>query len=493
MHVHFVAVAGTGMGTLAGLFKELGHDVSGSDVRFDPPMGPALRSWGIRLMEGFDPMHLAPPIDLVVIGNVCRSTNPEARAAIDQGLPYTDMAHALAKHVLEGTTPLVVAGTHGKTTTSSMCAWLLFDAGKDPGMLIGGIPKNFSQSFRIPANHTNTSQAYNNTSDRTADSIGVTAPPFVVEGDEYDTAFFEKTPKFWHYQPQVAVLTSIEHDHIDIYPSLSSYLEAFQQFVSRIPETGLIVACASCQHVVNTVLEHARCEVLWYALQGENTHGCEPHYLGVLGEANEASQVFELFVHGKNSGNYALPQHGGHNVSNAIAAIAAASHGFQVPLEQTRESIARFAGVRRRQDLIGTPNGIRVYDDFAHHPTAVDETLRGIRARHSTGNLFAVFEPRSATACRAIHQDAYAMAFSSATHVILAPVGRDNIPVPERLDVTRIAKGIRIEGGWAECPDSVEAIIETLVREAHPGDTIALLSNGAFGGIYSRLLEALAP
>ncbi len=484
MHVHLIAVAGTGMGALAGLFKALGHEVSGSDVRFDPPMGPALRSWGIRLMEGFRPENLDPAPDLVVVGNVCRSNNVEARAAIDGGLKYTDMAHAMGDYVLEGTSPVVIAGTHGKTTTTSMCAWLLHDAGKNPGFLVGGLPKNFEHSFRVP--------------DKRGPSLPMVSglhtgrrTPFVVEGDEYDTAFFEKTPKFWHYRPEVAVITSIEHDHIDIYPSFDQYREAFIRFVEAIPEHGLIVACASDAEVVEVVKAHARCEVNWYGLQGDDLHGCQPHWLGALSASDASGQGFELFVGGVASGRFAVALHGAHNVSNAIAAMAVAMQGFGVPIQQVRESLSRYSGVRRRQDLIGTPGGIRVYDDFAHHPTAVEETLRGLRARHPQGALFAVFEPRSATACRAIHQTAYAGAFSSASHVIIAPVGRDNIPEGERLDVERIVQQLRAQGQWARSPESVEAIMEELVREARPGDTIALLSNGAFGGIYGRLLEAL--
>ncbi|HPY18252.1 MAG TPA: Mur ligase family protein, partial [Polyangiaceae bacterium] len=278
MHVHLIAVAGTGMGALAGLFKELGHDVSGSDVRFDPPMGPALEKWGIRLMQGFDPAHLDPAPDLVVIGNVCRSNNPEARAAIDRGLPYTDMAHGLADLVLEAKTPVVIAGTHGKTTTSSLAAWLLFDAGKDPGMLIGGLPKNFEHSFRIPSRKGPGLPLADH-------PMPTRRTPFVIEGDEYDTAFFEKTPKFWHYRPEIAVITSIEYDHIDIYPTFEAYLHAFATFVERIPSSGLLVASAASQTVVDVVSQHARCEVIWYALQGENWHGCTPHYLGALAGA----------------------------------------------------------------------------------------------------------------------------------------------------------------------------------------------------------------
>jgi len=468
------------MGALAGLFKELGHDVSGSDVRFDPPMGPALEAWGIRLVKGFDPAHLCLEPDLVVVGNVCRSNNPEALAAIEGGFRYTDMAHGLAEHVLDGTVPVVVAGTHGKTTTSAMCAWLLLDAGLDPGMLIGGLPKNFDKSFRVPG--------------RSRMGMGSDirrAVPFVVEGDEYDTAFFEKTPKFWHYRPEVAVLTSIEHDHIDIYPTNSEYVAAFARFVELVPETGLIIACASSKQVVDVVRKNSGSEVLWYSLEGQDCYGCPLQYVGSLLEADGAGQAFELTLDGVSLGRFLVPQHGTHNVSNAIAAIAVAVHRFGVPVEQVRESLARFAGVRRRQDLLGVVGGVRVYDDFAHHPTAVAETLRALRVRHPEGSLFAVFEPRSATACRAIHQDEYAGAFGSATHVILAPVGRDGIPDSERLDVGRIVEEIRRRGLWARSPGTVDGIVTELVARVRPGDTIALLSNGAFGGISGLLLEAL--
>jgi UDP-N-acetylmuramate: L-alanyl-gamma-D-glutamyl-meso-diaminopimelate ligase len=234
MHVHFVAIAGTGMGALAGLFKELGHRVTGSDVAFYPPMGPALREWGIELVEGFSPDHLEPRPDLVVIGNVCRPTNVEARAAIDGGHRTTTMAHALAELVLEGRAPLVVGGTHGKTTTSAMCAHVLSEAGLQPGFLIGGIPANFGVSFRLPGGRTLVRGS----------KPSLRRTPVVVEGDEYDTAFFEKTPKFWHYRPEVGIVTSIEHDHVDIYPDSAAYDAAFRGFIERIDPSGLCVASA---------------------------------------------------------------------------------------------------------------------------------------------------------------------------------------------------------------------------------------------------------
>ncbi len=476
------------MGALAGLFKELGHEVSGSDVSFDPPMGPALEAWGIRLMKGFDPAHLEPRPDLVVVGNVCRRDNPEARAAIDGGMAYTDIGHAMGDHVLRGTSPLVVAGTHGKTTTTSMCAWLLDQAGLAPGFLVGGLPKNFPHSFRTPGTHGPRLPI----SGEARSALALRRVPFVVEGDEYDTAFFEKTPKFWHYRPEVAILTSIEHDHVDIYPSFEAYLGAFAGMVERVPEHGLIVASAADETVVRVVTRHARCEVAWYGLQGDRTHGQPVHWLGATAPGADGEQAFDLYAGGVMSGRFTLRMAGVYNVRNAIAAIGAVTQGYGASIDKVREALPRFLGVRRRQDLLGTPRGIRIYDDFAHHPTAVDETLRGLRALHPQGRLIAVFEPRSATACRSMHQAHYARSFGAADQVLLAPLGRSNVPADERLDVGRLAADLRKAGVQATATESIDRILEQLVTDARPGDTIAILSNGAFGGIHRRLLEALS-
>jgi len=486
MHVHFVAVAGTGMGALAGLFKAAGHEVTGSDVAFYPPMGPALERWGIRLMHGFDPAHLEPRPDLVVIGNVCRPSNPEARAAIDGGLPTTTMAHALADHLLRGRSPLVVGGTHGKTTTSSMCAWLLHEGGRDPGFLIGGLPKNFETSFRAPAQPPSRGLPVFGQHGSPQRST-----PFVVEGDEYDTAFFEKTPKFWHYRPEVGIVTSIEHDHIDIYPDEASYLSAFRGFVERIPAEGLVIAAAHDRRVVEVVEAAARAPIAWFALEGDDTHGKPPHWLAAPAGADASGQAFDLYVGGVLAGRVALRVPGLHNVRNALAALAGAAQGYGVPLATAIAALSRFEGVRRRQDLLFELGGVRVYDDFAHHPTAVDETLQALRSRHAGGRLWAVFEARSATACRALHQADYARAFGAADRVVLAPLGRSEIPEGERLDLARLVDDLHAAGKEAEAAESVEAIVQRIAADARPGDTVALLSNGAFGGIYDKLRAAL--
>ncbi len=483
MHIHIVAVAGTGMGALAGLLKELGHDVSGSDVAFDPPMGPALEEWGVRCLRGFDPRNLEPTPDLVVIGNVCRKDNPEVVAVIERGLRYTHIAGALSDFVLDECSPLVVAGTHGKTTTTAMAAHLLDVCGFAPGFLIGGLPKNFPRSFRAPK----VGKPRLAMGDRPTRK-----PPFVIEGDEYDTAFFEKSAKFLHYRPEIAILTSIEHDHVDVYPDLESYLDAFRKFVALVPENGLIIANAADSEVVRVVDEHARAEVAWFALEGEDTHGKPPHWLAAPAQVDHTGTTFDLYAGGVACGRLALTVPGRHNLKNALAAIGAVAQGFGARIADIVPGLARFSGVRRRQDLIGTPREAFVYDDFAHHPTAVHETLSALRARHPSGKLFAVFEPRSATACRRMHQDEYARAFDVADEVLLAPLGRSNLPPAEALDLERLASDLNAHGKHARTLANVDAIVDDLGREVAAGDVVALLSNGAFGGIYAKLIARLA-
>lgn len=469
------------MGALAGLLKELGHQVSGSDTAFDPPIGPKLEGWGVRCLPGFDARHLEPAPDLVVVGNVCRSDNVEADTALKRGIRLTHIGGALQEFALQGTSPLVVAGTHGKTTTSSLAAWLLEAAGFEPGFLIGGIPKNFDRSFRAVR------------APRRLPTEGRVRPlPFVLEGDEYDTAFFEKTPKFLHYGAEVAIITSIEHDHIDIYPTLDHYLDAFRRFIAALPESGLLVANGSDPEVVRLVTEHARCTVSWFALGDEPTcAGVAPHWQAAPAQFERDATTFDLFAGGVLAGRYVVPLAGRHNLKNAVAAVAAVAQGYGARLHELGAALARFAGVKRRQDLLGEPGGVLVYDDFAHHPTAVRETLLALKQRHPSGRLFAVFEPRSATACRNLHQQEYRTSFDSADEILLAPLGRTGLPAHERLDLDQLAQDLTVRGKTARTYASVDAILARLEGEAAAGDVIALLSNGAFGGIHRRLLDLL--
>jgi UDP-N-acetylmuramate: L-alanyl-gamma-D-glutamyl-meso-diaminopimelate ligase len=484
MRVHLVGVAGTGMGQLALLLRDAGHDVSGSDASFDPPMGPALAAAGIRCLQDFDAAHIEAGIELVVVGNAIRKENAEAMRAEELGLTRASMSSTLREQFLTGRRPLVVCGTHGKTTTSSMCAWILHEAGLEPGFFIGGLPKNFPSGAAIGSTKRKL--------------VGASAKPapFVVEGDEYDAVYWNKKPKFFDYvgvsPDDVVMITSIEQDHIDIYPSAGIYEAQFEELAALVPGDGVLVCDARDARTRRIVAKHAVSKTVFYGLEGDDTGSITPTWQGALVAPDPVTgaQPFDLYAGGSFCGRFALEVPGAHNVRNAVGAIAVCAEGFGVGVTAARTALASFRGVRRRQDLLGSPRGVAVYDDFAHHPTAVDETLRALRARHPTGKLWAIFEPRSATACRALHQEDYVAAFGVADRVLFAPLGRTNIPEVERLDLTRLAHAIGDEKATAAM--GVDAILEAVVAGAKPGDTVALLSNGAFGGIHARLLTALA-
>ncbi len=472
MHVHLIGVAGTGMGAFAGLLKAAGHRVTGSDTAFYPPMGDALKAYGVETMEGWSPAHLDPAPDLVVVGNVCRKDNPEARFAIDHGMNVRSFPKALGELFLAQRRSLVIAGTHGKTTTTALTSHLLHALGMDPSFLVGGVTKNFDASYRYGKGGA-----------------------FVVEGDEYDSAFFEKIPKFWSYRPWGAVLTSIEHDHIDIYPDMERYRDAFRGFASRIATDGVLVAHGPDPEV-RAVAEKASCRVVYYGLTTDSyPDGFAPTWQAAPIAPSNGMQPFELFIGGSCAGRFFSPLMGEHNLRNAVGSIALLAEGFGLAVPQLCRALTEFKGVKRRQELVATAGGVRIYDDFAHHPTAVDETLRAMKGHHPGAKLIAIFEPRSATACRNLHQHEYPAAFSSADLALIAPVGRPEIPDAERLDVPAIVREINARGGRAETvdigPSSVDAIVARVAAEAKPGDVVAVLSNGAFGGIHGKLAKAL--
>ena len=479
-HVHFVGVSGTGMGALATLFRARGVRVTGSDTAFDPPIGPALEAAGVECLRGWDPSRLeavsgpaASPRwpDLVVVGNAIRRDNPEAVFVEQRDLPRSSMSAALREHFLRGRRAVVVCGTHGKTTTSSLVAWLLLAADLAPGYFIGGIPRGLGAGAAIG---------------RAERSLTKGVAPFVVEGDEYDAVYWHKQPKFYDYvgvsENDVAIVTSIEHDHIDIYPTESAYEDAFVGLFERVPAGGLVVVDVQATRALELAKKHARARVV--------TYGLDPSAEWSAAVARDGTATsFDLFAGGSACGRFSSPLPGEHNVRNALAAIAVAAEAFGVAPSQSRTALASFEGVKRRQELLGAPGGVSVYDDFAHHPTAVDETLRALRLRHPTGTLFAIFEPRSATACRNVHQAAYVHAFDAADRVLLAPLGRTNVPEAERLDLSRLAREI---GPRAGAYESVDAIVSEIVQNARSGDVVAVLSNGAFGGIHGKLVEALS-
>ena len=465
MRIHLIGIGGTGMSALAALFAERGHRVSGSDTAFDPPVGPYLREIGVECLDGWNAKHLDTNPDVVVVGNVCRRDNVEAQEAMSRGMRTISMPEALRTEVLSKRRPFVVAGTHGKTTTSTLTAYLLRSVGVDAGFFIGGIPSNFDRSSRL----------------------GSEGLPFVIEGDEYDSAFFEKTPKFWHYQPVSAIVTSIEYDHVDIYPDEDVYLDAFRKFVARIPAGGWLFAWAGDPNV-REVVKTAECQVRFYALDGDDCGDIQPMWLGMLAPGGS----MDLFGGGSLCGRAMLPLIGKHNARNTVAALAMASEAAGAPLDRLIAALPGFRGSKRRQELVGITRNIHVYDDFAHHPTAVKETLAGFRQR-ATGRVIAVFEPRSATASRRLHQELYPDAFAPADVSIIAPVGRSEISADERLDTEAIATSIRARGRQARACSSVDEVVEAAVAAARPDDTIVVMSNGRFEDAPDRILVALMP
>jgi UDP-N-acetylmuramate: L-alanyl-gamma-D-glutamyl-meso-diaminopimelate ligase len=457
------------MGSLAGLLKGRGWQVSGSDEGVYPPMSTALEAWGIPVDEGFSPAHLeARRPDLIVIGNAVRPDNPEAKAALASGIPVLSFPDALYEHAMAGRHPVVVTGTHGKTTTTSLIATLLYELGRDPSMLVGGITANFETSFREGG-----------------------GPEFVVEGDEYDTVFFDKTPKFLHYHPATLVITSIEFDHADIYRDLAHVEEQFALLVSRMPADGRIIAAAGAETVDRAVAD-APCEVVRYGLEPE---GRGADYVAAHLETDEAGTRFDVRYRGESVASARLGLVGRHNAANALAGLAVV-HGRGVELAEAAGALAAYRGVKRRQEVRGEAAGVLVVDDFAHHPTAVQGTLEALAESHRGRRLVAVFEPRSNTSRRALFQEAYARAFDAAGYVVVARVSEDPIysatgEVTERLSADRLARDLDQPGRPAVACADADAIVAHLLPVLEPGDVVVTLSNGGFGGIWDKLLEGL--
>jgi UDP-N-acetylmuramate: L-alanyl-gamma-D-glutamyl-meso-diaminopimelate ligase len=463
-----VAICGTGMGSLAGLVHARGVKVTGSDEHPYPPMSTALERWKIPVQKGFHAEHvLRDPPDLVVIGNAVRPDNPEARAAIDEGLPVLSFPEALRQLAIAHKHPVVVTGTHGKTTTTALVAWLLEATGREPSLLVGGYSLDFDGSFREAGGEH-----------------------FVVEGDEYDTVFFDKTPKFLHYEARTAVMTSIEFDHADIYRDLDHVKEAFRALVAQLPEDGTLVA-ALRHPAVREVVRGAPCRVVGYGL-GEapgpawRARGLQPGPDGT---------DFELLRDGSAPLRCRIPMHGDFNVENALAALAAVD-ALGVPIEESLGPLARFRGVKRRQEIRGEARGVLVVDDFAHHPTAVQGSVAALRARFPHRRLVAVFEPRTNTSRRAIFQQRYAEAFDAADRVVIStppegPIYSATGEVTEFFSAAQLAADLSARGLDARALEGVEAIVEHLVRSCESGDLVLVMSNGAFGNIWERLLEAL--
>jgi UDP-N-acetylmuramate: L-alanyl-gamma-D-glutamyl-meso-diaminopimelate ligase len=468
--VHFVAIAGTGMGSLAALLNARGIAVTGSDDQLYPPMSTLLERAGIPVHESFRPEHVldAEP-DLVVIGNAVRPDNPEARAAIDEGLPYRSFSDALYELAIAGRHPVVVTGTHGKTTTTSLIASLLLATGRDPSLLVGGYAHDFDGSFREGR-----------------------GPHFVVEGDEYDTAFFDKTPKFLHYHPRTLVITSVEFDHADIYRDLDHVKQAFRTLVAQMPDDGTIVAAAGHEHVRDVVAD-APCPVVRYGVE------CRDQPLDWRASDTQAGPEgtrFRVGRPGKPAATVTTSLYGDFNVENGLAALVVADV-LDVPFEDSAAALARFGGVKRRLEARGEAAGVLVVDDFAHHPTAVAASLAAARARYPGRRVVAIFEPRTNTSRRSVFQARYAESFGDADAVVVravpdTPLYSATGEVTERFSAQQLASDLEARDIPALAFDDVPAIVDHVAREARQGDVLLVMSNGDFEGIWERLLTALA-
>ncbi|MCK0509335.1 UDP-N-acetylmuramate:L-alanyl-gamma-D-glutamyl-meso-diaminopimelate ligase [Aromatoleum anaerobium] len=447
MHIHILGICGTFMGGVALLARSAGHTVTGCDANVYPPMSTQLEAQGIGLTEGYDAAQVDLAPDVYVIGNAVSRGNPLLEAILDRGLPYVSGPQWLAENVLQGRWVLAVAGTHGKTTTTSMLAWMLEDAGLAPGFLVGGVPGNFGVSARL-----------------------TDSPFFVIEADEYDTAFCDKRSKFVHYRPRTAILNNLEFDHADIFSDLAAIETQFHHLVRTIPASGRIIANAAEESLKRVVARGCWSELEWF--------GDGAQWSAAAG-TEESEAVFRL--RDEIAGSVAMPMSGSHNRSNALAAIAAARH-VGVPPAQAIASLAGFTGIKRRMEVRGKVRGVTVYDDFAHHPTAIALTVEGLRRREPAGRILAVLEPRSNTMKLGVMKDRLPESLAQADHVYC------------------YASGLGWDAAGALAPlgergatyDDLDRLVADVAAAARPGDHVLVMSNGGFGGVHDRLLAALA-
>ena len=464
--VYLIGICGAGMGSLAGMLVERGYEVLGSDRNSYPPMSDYLEARGIDILPGWDPANIdrlddAP--DLVVVGNVCRRDNPEVAAARARGCVCLSFPEVLRVVFLEESTDrLVISGTHGKTTTSAMLAWMLERALLMPSFMIGGVTGNFGSNFKL-------------------DAGGL----FVIEGDEYDSAFFDKVPKFWHYEATTLAINNIEFDHADIYRDVEEIIGVFTRLVEQMPSEGCIYANLDDPNVQRVVAE-APCRVVGVGLEPQCDWRAEQ-----LEVVEGKGMRFNVTVNGEVKGVIDSPMPGMHNVRNALMAAAVAHH-HGVEFDELGPAMATFSSVKKRQELIGVARGVTIYDDFAHHPTAVRETVASIRARHPRARLWGLFEAKSNTSRRAIFQDAYPPALSGCDVVVLSsPWRKDTLAPHELIDLNVVAREIEQSGTQAHLIPQVEEIIEFVVPQLESGDVVLGMSGSAFDGLHHRLLQAL--
>lgn len=461
-HIHLMGICGTAMASLAGLLKDRGFKITGSDSNPYPPMSTQLESLGISIQKGYRPENLHPSPDFVIVGNVISANNEEAQELVKLGLPYTSLPKAMGEFIIGDKECINISGTHGKTTTTSLMSWVAELCDQKPGFLVGGIPKNFSQSFRNAEN----------------------SKYFIVEGDEYDTAYFDKVPKFIHYKPRHVILTSVEFDHADIYTDLSAVKAAFVKLIDLIPGDGTLIACADDANVVG-LLKNSKCKKTYtYGINSGDFRA------KILNETVDGIE-FQVFFDGKVNGPYFVKMSGEYNILNATAVVAL-SYCLGFADDKIKKALRSFEGVKRRQDILGEPGGVLVIEDFAHHPTAVRETVKGIQKKYPNKKVFSIFEPRSATSRRKIFQREYVEAFKGSHQVMLAKAfDQSKITSEDRFSSEELAEDLKKSGVSAQAFDSSEAIVEALTHQAHRGDIVLIMSNGGFDGIYTKILKAL--
>ncbi|MBW2449770.1 MAG: UDP-N-acetylmuramate:L-alanyl-gamma-D-glutamyl-meso-diaminopimelate ligase [Deltaproteobacteria bacterium] len=456
--IHMIAICGTGMGALASLLKDMGFDITGSDQKVYPPMSEFLLSKGIEITEGFSENNVAYGPELVIVGNAVSKDNPDVLGMQQMGLEFCSMPQAVNRFVASGKKTLVVTGTHGKTTTSAILAWILYESGLDPTFMIGGILNNFESNYRLGRGEH-----------------------MIIEGDEYDTAFFDKGPKFLHYDPSIAILTGVEFDHADIFKDIQHVKQAFNDFITGMSRQHTLVAFDNDKNVADLI--HGKsCRVVKY---GKNANA--QWHLGAV-TIEPPWTYFEVFKQDNVFGKFRTRLVGEHNLLNSLAVIAVADK-LAVPVEAVARAFESFEGVKRRQEIRGEKSGVTVMDDFAHHPTAVRETIRAVKPFYPNGRLIAVFEPRTNSSMRNIFQNVYPLSFDGADLIcIRQPPLLDKIPPKERFSSQQLVKDLNRQGKDAHYFADTDEIIDFLVTEATPGDLILVMSNGGFDNIHERLL-----
>ena len=469
LHYHLIGIGGTAMASLAGLLKAAGHTVTGSDENVYPPMSTGLQEMGIAYTQGYRPENLEPRPDVVIVGNAISRGNPELEAVLIQKLRYTSAAATIKEEFIWGHHSMAVAGTHGKTTTTSLLAWVLESAGLNPSFLIGGVAENFGTSYRLTDSHY-----------------------FVIEADEYDTAYFDKGPKMWHYLPDTAIVNNIEFDHADIYRDEEAYKFAFARFINLIPKNGVLIAGWDSPIMRELAPKSfAPVESFGYGDDASPPPPSQPHWHARDVEFSESGTRFRAFRSDKEWGSVETPLAGAFNVRNVLAVIAAAE-AVKADRDGVREGLRTFASVKRRMEVRGEVRGVTVIDDFAHHPTAIRETIDAIRQKYKGRRIVAVFEPRSYTAQRREFQNDYVRAFKDADEIVLASLFRpDRYTKETALDLKQLVRDLGSSGKGAKELKDADAIVKDLSPRLKEKDVVLIMSNGGFGGIHQKLLDAL--